>query len=135
MSVVASVAPTVVPSVTPVVVHTVTQFRDVFVPTTSHWFQLAEIVQYLGLGVGLSLIHAVLNGKFNLPHGLNKVLPVVYSAVTAVAVLVVKGGVNWSDWYEVFVQVLAGAVVVYGLISAYNSTQSQDANLPTVTNV
>lgn len=136
MSVLASVAPTVTTSP---VVHEVTRTvtKEVLVPTTSHLFQLAEIIKYLGLGVGLSVIHAVLNGQFNLPKPLNKVLPVVYSALTAVAVLVVQNTLDWSDWYQVFVQVLGGAVSVYALITAFNATQSNqpDSSLPTVTNL
>ena len=89
-------------------------------PVTSHIFQLAEIIKYVGLGAGLSVVHAILNGKAGLPKWLNKVLPVVYSAIGGLAIVVVNNVVDWSNWYQVFVQVVTGAVSVYALVAAYN---------------
>ena len=125
MSVVAQVAPVVV---TPVVVtHTVSVFQG------SHWFQLAQIVKYVALGAGLSVIHGVVNNKYGLPKWLNKVLPVVYAAVAGAAIVVVDNSVNWSDWFQVFTQVVAGAVGVYALVTLVTPVSTPaKTDLPTV---
>lgn len=130
---VASAAPSVSPQI-------VTVTKTVVVDHASHLFQLAEIVKYVGLGAGLSLVHAVVNGRFGLPKALNRVLPLAYSVAVAVALLVVDGTLNWNDWYQVFVQVLLGAVGVYALVTAYNAASSSSsapaiANLPVETAV
>jgi hypothetical protein len=128
---VSTVAPVV--NVTPVVVtHTVTVFQG------SHWFQLAEIVKYVTLGAGLSIIHSVVNNKYGLPKWLNKVLPVVYAGVAGIAIVAVDNAVNWNDWFQVFTQVVAGAVGVYALVTLVTPTSTApvvatpETDLPTV---
>lgn len=107
--------------------------RTVTVFTQTHLFQLAEVVKYVGLGVGLSVIHGVINGRFGLPKALNKVLPVLYAALAGLAVVVVSGTVDWTDWYQIFVQVATGAAGVYALITAYNTAAVPNPQVVTKT--
>lgn len=122
--------------VVPTVVNPVVITKTVAVPTTSHFFQLAEIVKYLGYGAGLSLIHAVVNNRFGLPKTLNKILPVVYSVFVTVATLIVAGSLNWSDWFQVFTQVLTGSVAFYAIVTLVTPTPVPSSttieDLPTV---
>ena len=128
-----------VPVIAPVVPDPVVITNTVVVDHSSHFFQLAQIVKYLGLGVGLSLIHAVVNNKFGLPRTLNKVLPVLYAALAGVAVVVVDNtGLDWSNWYQVFTQVVTAAVGIYALVTLVtpsSTTVTPVATLPVVESV
>lgn len=121
--------PSITPVVTPIV-HTVTQV--VTVNVAGHLFQLAEIVKYLALGAGLSFVQFVLHGKFGLPKWVNIVLPIVYAAIGGLAITVVDNTVNWADWYQVFLQVLAGASGLYALVTVVNTASASKPSLPVV---
>lgn len=127
-----SLSPSVLPSPSPspveVIHNTIT-----YVASSPHLFQLAQIVQYVGTGVGLSIIHSLLLNS-RLPKWANRVLPVVYSVLAALADVVVKGTVNWSDWYQVFVQVLTGAVAWYAIVTLVNE-KTPSPSLPVQTTV
>lgn len=123
MSQLIQAAASVAPSVTPQVV-TVT--KTVVVDHTSHLFQLAQIVKYLGAGAGLSVVHSVLE-RGKLPKWLNTLLPVVYSGVLSVVSLFVAGSLDLSNWYQAFLQILAGAVTWYALLTVVNKAQSASA--------
>lgn len=128
MAVTATLSP--VPSPTPVVhdiVHTVVQYL------TPHVFQLAMIVQFLGTGAGLSILHSIFLSA-RLPKWANVALPVAYSALASVADIVVRNTINWNDWYMVFVQVLTGAVAWYAVLTVVNKAQNPASGLPSTTN-
>lgn len=112
-----SVSPS--PSPSPKVIHTTTTIIHNVV-TSPHFFQLAQIVQYLAGGALLSIVHSLLLNK-RLPKWANIALPVVYSGLAALADLIVKGTVDWSNWYMVFVQFLTGAVAWYAILTIVNT--------------
>lgn len=120
------------PSPTPVVVthdvfHTVIQYL------TPHVFQLAMIVQFLGTGAGLSILHSIFLSN-RLPKWANVALPIGYSGLAALADIVVRNTINWNDWYMVFVQVVTGAVAWYAVLTVVNKANASSASgLPTTT--
>lgn len=121
-----SISPSVSPSpAVNDVMHTVVQF------VSPHLFELAQIVQFLGTGAGLSILHSLFLSN-HLPKWLNRTLPVVYSALAAVADVVIRGTVDWNNWYMVFVQVLTGAITWYVVVTAVNQSNNSKS-LPTTT--
>lgn len=129
MAVLDTPTPTPMPSpivVTHDVVHTVVQYL------TPHVFQLAQIVQFLGTGAGLSILHSIFLSS-RLPKWANVALPVAYSALASIADIAVKNSINWSDWYQVFVQVLTGAIAWYAILTVVNQSSKPSSTLPTTT--
>lgn len=129
MSVTASVLPSVAPSIQPVV----TVVKTVMVDRSNHFFQLAEIVKFVGLGAGLTILHSVLNGFKNVPKVVNLLLPIAYATITGIAIVIVDGSTNFNDWYQVSTQVFSAAGVVYALIYTVNAaTNRNKTSLPIV---
>lgn len=124
-----AVTATLVPSPTPVV-HDV--FHTLVQVIAPHYFELAQIVTFLGTGAALSVLHSVFLSS-RLPKWANKALPVAYAALYSVANLALKGNLDWNNWYMVFVQVLTGAVAWYAVSSVVNQAQPAPSGLPTTT--
>jgi hypothetical protein len=132
MSVIATVAPSVTPLVSPLVSPAIEVVKTVVVSKTSHFFQLAEIVKFIGLGAGLTILHSVLNGYKNVPKVVNLLLPIAYATITGIAIVLVDNSVNLDDWYQVATQVFSAAGVVYALIYTVNAATNRKSDLPTV---